>query len=64
MWVNQMGVVFASVDGKVVLRKEGIRFRDVANIRFDEMYFSVFGKRNPPQSDEYMYFDDIALTAN
>lgn len=58
------GVVFASVDGKVVLRKERIRFRDVANIRFDEMYFSVFANEIPPQNDEYMYFDDIKLTAN
>ena len=58
------GVVFASVDGKVVLRKERIRFRDVANIRFDEMYFSVFANEIPPQNDEYMYFDDIKLTTN
>ena len=58
------GLVYAMVDGKEVLRKENIRFRDVATLGFDNLSFSAFANEIAPAKDEYMYFDDIKLTTN
>jgi len=37
---------------------------DVPTLGFDDLSFSVFANEIAPTKDEYIYFDDIKLTAN
>ncbi len=58
------GLVYATVDGVEVLRKENIRFRDIPSLGMDKLSFSVFANEIAPSKDEHIYFDDLVLTAN
>ncbi len=61
------GVVQAWLDGVQVLNVDDIRFRDVASLQIDQLYFSTFfggGSSNwATTKDEYAYFDDFKITA-
>lgn len=59
------GVVQAWLDGEQVLDVQDIRFRDVASLQIDQMYFSTFFGGSSAQwnasKDEYAYFDDFVI---
>jgi hypothetical protein len=61
------GVVQAWLDGEQVLDVNNIRFRDVASLQIDQLYFSTFfgggSSRWATSKDEYAYFDDFRITA-
>lgn len=61
------GVIKAWLDGEQVLSVDNIRFRDVASLQIDQMYFSTFfggGSSDWATSkDEIAFFDDFRITA-
>ena len=61
------GVVQAWLDGVQVLDVNNIRFRDVASLQIDQLYFSTFfggsGARWATTKDEVAFFDDFLVTA-
>jgi len=61
------GVVQAWLDGKMVLSVNDLRFRDVASLQIDQLYFSTFfGGGSDAWStakDEVAFFDDFRITA-
>jgi hypothetical protein len=61
------GQVMAWLDGQQVLDLDGIRFRDVASLQIDQMYFSTFfgGSSSDwaTRKDEVVFFDDFRITA-
>lgn len=61
------GVMRAWLDGKLVLERTDLRFRDAPAVGLDQFYFSTFhGGDSPdwgPGSDSYASFVDLAVTA-
>ncbi len=59
------GIVQAWLDGEMVLDVQDIRFRDVASLQIDQMYFSTFFGGSSQiweaSKDEYAYFDDFVI---
>ncbi|HUW06793.1 MAG TPA: hypothetical protein VMW01_11095 [Williamwhitmania sp.] len=58
------GLVYATIDGVEVLRKENLRFRDIPTLGLDKLSFSVFANEIAPSKDEHIYFDDLVLNTN
>ena len=63
---HKNGVVKSWLDGKLVLNKQGMRFRNVNRLEIDRLLFaSFFGGSGPywaPQKDEYAFIDDIRIS--
>jgi hypothetical protein len=61
------GVIMAWLDGEQVLSVDDIRFRDVASLQIDQMYFSTFfgggSSEWATSKDEVAYFDDFRITS-
>jgi hypothetical protein len=61
------GVLRAWLDGRLVLERTDLRFRDAAAVGLDQFYFSTFhGGDSPdwgPGTDSYASFSDLAVTA-
>lgn len=61
------GIVRAWVDGKLVLERTDVRFRDASAVALNQFYFSTFhGGDAPdwgPAADSYASFADIVVTA-
>jgi hypothetical protein len=62
------GIMRAWLDGKLVLERTNIRFRDIASVKLDAFYFSTFhggddGSWGPDQ-DSYASFKDLTVTAS
>ena len=59
------GVIQAWLDGVQVLDVDDIRFRDVASLQIDQLYFSTFfgggSSRWATSKDEVAYFDDFVV---
>lgn len=59
------GIVQAWLDGEMVLDVDDIRFRDVASLKIDELYFSTFFGGSSevwePDEDQQIYFDDFVI---
>jgi len=59
------GIVQAWLDGEMVLDVQDIRFRDIASLQIDQMYFSTFfgGSSSiwEASQDERVYFDDFVI---
>ena len=60
------GVIVSWINGKQVLRREGLRFRDIDGLEIDRFQFvSFFGGHGPdwaPRKDEFAYIDDVRLS--
>ena len=60
------GIVKAWLDGEQVLDRDDIRFRDVANLQIDAMYFSTFFGGGSAiwatTKDEVAFFDDFRIS--
>lgn len=61
------GVIQAWLDGELVLNVTDLRFRDVAGLQIDQMYFSTFFGGGSDvwatSKEEVAYFDDFRITA-
>lgn len=61
------GVILGWIDGRLVLERRDLRFRDTAGLAIDLVYFSTFfggGDRTwAPDSDQFVEFDDLVATA-
>lgn len=61
------GVITVWLDGEKVLDVNNVRFRDVATLQIDQMYFSTFFGGGSDiwatSKDEVAYFDDFRITA-
>jgi hypothetical protein len=55
------GLVEGFIDGKLCAVQEGIRFRDIADLKIDRIFFAVFfgGSGVPPSKTETISFDDF-----
>ncbi len=58
---NHDGIVEGFINGKMVVQRKGIRFRDISSLMIDRIYFSNFlgGSGIPPTKDEYIDYDDF-----
>ena len=60
------GAIKSWLDGKLVLNKQGMRFRNVDRLEIDRLLFaSFFGGSGPywaPRQDQYAYIDDVRLS--
>lgn len=60
------GVIQSWLDGKLVLNKKGMRFRNVSRLEIDRLLFaSFFGGSGPywaPRYDQYAYIDDVRIS--
>ena len=61
------GVMMAWLDGKLVLNRRDIRYRDIDSLQIDQLKFSTFFGGNHQSfattKDEYAYFDDFTIYA-
>ena len=59
------GVIQAWLDGELVMDVQDIRFRDVASLQIDQMYFSTFFGGSSEiweaSRDEFAYYDDFVI---
>lgn len=59
------GIVQAWLDGEMVLDVQDIRFREIASLQIDTLYFSTFfgGSSSiwETTKDEYVYYDDFVV---
>ena len=60
------GVVQAWQNGQLVFEREGMRFRDTADVQIDKLMFSTFFGGNDgswaPTQDEHIDFDDFVIS--
>ncbi len=60
------GIIQAWLDGEMVLDVQNIRFRDIASLKIDQMYFSTFFGGSSTiweaAKDEQAYFDDFVIS--
>jgi hypothetical protein len=56
------GVLRAWVDGRLVFERAGIRVRDVASIRIEEIWMNVyFGGRQPSPTEMHLFIDNVVV---
>jgi hypothetical protein len=57
------GLVEGFIDGKLCAVQTGMRFRDVASLQIDRLFFSTFfgGSGQPPVKTETLSFDNFAV---
>lgn len=60
------GVMRSWLDGRLVLDRRNVRFRDAASLKIDQFYFSTFhgGSSDAwrPSADSYISFSDITVS--
>jgi hypothetical protein len=60
------GVIASWINGNQVLKRKGMRFRDIDGLEIDRFQFVYFlGGHGPewyPRKDEYAYIDDVRLS--
>ena len=63
---HRNGIIKTWLDGKLVLNRQGMRFRNVDRLEIDRLLFATFfGGSGPywaPQQDEYAFIDDIRIS--
>ena len=61
------GKIVTWLDGKKVLTKENMRFRDVSKLKISRFQFASFfggyGKDWAPRKEEHIYIDDVRFSA-
>lgn len=56
------GVLMAWIDGRLVLHRYDIRFRDTSQLKIEKLWMNVYhGGTKPPGKDLSLYVDDIVV---
>ena len=56
------GVLMAWIDGRLVLHRYGIRFRDTTDLKIEKLWMNVYhGGTRPPGKDLSLYVDDVVV---
>ena len=60
------GAIKSWLDGKLVLNKQGLRFRNINSLEIDRLLFATFyGGNGPlwaPRRDQYAFIDDVRIS--
>ena len=59
------GVMHAWIDGKLAFEKTDVRFRDVSDLKIENIWLNVYqGGTKPAKAEQHLYIDNVVIARN